>query len=188
MKSLDDEKIIGLFFERSEQAITELSKKYGGVFLNVAMNVLGSRPDADECVNDAYLGLWNAIPPARPDPLLAFACRIVRNKALDRFRSKGFRSRRTGCEECIDELENYLSAGDNAEDGIDEKLLSDSIDSFLDLRNEIDRMIFVRRFFYLDTCRDIAKASGLSSGAVRTRLSRIRADLKAYLTERGIEI
>ena len=188
MKSLDDEMIVALFFERSEQAIAELSKKYGAVFLSVAMNILGSRSDADDCVNDAYLGLWNAIPPARPDPLLAFACRIVRNKALDRFRSKGFRSRRTGCEECIDELENYLSSDPGVDDGIDEKLLSDSIDGFLDQRNELDRMIFVRRFFYLDTCRDIAKASGLSCGAIRTRLSRIRADLKAYLTERGIEI
>ncbi|MBR0155907.1 MAG: sigma-70 family RNA polymerase sigma factor [Clostridia bacterium] len=185
---MDDEKIIDLFFERSEQAITEISKKYGGVFMNVAMNVLGNRSDADECLNDAYLGLWNAIPPARPNPLLAFACRIVRNKSLDRYRSKGFRSERTGCEECIDELENYLSSGESIENEIGEKRLSDCINSFLDLRNEVDRMIFVRRFFYMDTCRDIAKASGLSSGAVRTRLSRIKADLKSYLDEKGIEI
>ena len=188
MKDLEDESIIALFFERSDQAITELSNKYGRLFMKIAMNALGSRADAEECVNDAYLGIWNAIPPAKPKPLSAFACRIVRNKAVDRYYSKGFRHSQNGLEECIDELEGFLTAEGSVEEGADERLLSGYIDEFLSTRNEIDRMIFVRRFWYMDACRDIAKASGLSQGAVRTRLSRIKADLKKFLTEKGIEI
>ena len=91
---MDDERIIELFFERSEQAITEVSQKYGRLMTKVAMNALGSLPDAEECVNDAYLGLWNSIPPARPNPLIAFACRIVRNIAINRYHSKSFEHRR----------------------------------------------------------------------------------------------
>lgn len=185
---MEDERIIDLFFERSEQAIKELSDKYGRVLMKVAMNALGSVQDAEECVNDAYLGVWNAIPPARPKPLLAFVCRIARNISINRYYSKGFKHIRTGCEECIDELENLLGSSDSVENEVEERILSGYIDEFLQSRNEIDRMIFVRRFFYMDTCADIAKASHLSSGAVRTRLSRMKADLKKYLVKKGVEI
>lgn len=185
---MEDERIIDLYFERSEQAITELSDKYGRVMTKVAMNALGSMPDAEECVNDAYLGLWNAIPPARPNPLIAFACRIVRNISINRWHSKGFEHRRNNYEECLDELENLLGSGTSVEDEVDERLLGSYIDEFLSTRNEIDRMIFVRRFFYMDSCKDIAGMSGLSSGAVRTRLSRIKADLKPFLNDKGVTI
>ena len=185
---MDDERIIALFFERSEQAITEVSSKYGRIMTKVAMNALGSFPDAEECVNDAYLGLWNAIPPARPDPLIAFACRIVRNIAINRYHSKSFEHRRNGYEECLDELENLFGSGDSVENEVDEHLLSGYIDEFLRTRNELDRMIFVRRFFYMDTSPEIAERSGLSPVAVRTRLSRIKADLKPFLKEKGVLI
>ena len=185
---MEDERIIDLFFERSEQAITELSNKYGKVFMKVAMNALGSAPDAEECVNDAYLGLWNAIPPAKPNPLLPFACRIVRNKSIDRYNSKGFRHSQNGYEECLEELEAVLETKESVEDEVDGKLLSGYIDEFLSTRNEIDRMIFVRRFFYMDSCKEIANASGLSYNAVRTRLSRIKADLKPFLKEKEVTI
>ena len=183
---MDDERIVELFFERSEQAIAELSAKYGGVLQRIALNALGRSADAEECVNDAYLALWNAIPPARPKPLLAFAARIVRNKAVDRFRSRAFRQ--SGCTECFEELENWLGGGESPEDAIGERELSRLIDEFLRALPELDRMLFVRRYFYMDSCRDLAKTAGLSHGAVRTRLSRIRAGLRAYLTEMGVEI
>ena len=84
---MDDEKIIELFFARSEQAIAELAEKYGSVCGRVAENILGSRADAEECVNDAYLAVWNAVPPVRPDPLGAYVCRIARNLALKKYRA-----------------------------------------------------------------------------------------------------
>ena len=82
---MDDSKIIELFFERSEQAIIELSNKYGAICSKVADNILNNRLDSEECVNDAYLGVWNTIPPQRPNPLLSYVCRIVRNLALKKY-------------------------------------------------------------------------------------------------------
>ena len=82
---MDDSKIIELFYERSEQAIIELSKKYGTVCTKVAKNILNDVRDTEECVNDAYLGAWNTIPPQRPNPLLSYVCRIVRNLAIKKY-------------------------------------------------------------------------------------------------------
>ena len=82
---MDDEKIIELFFNRSEQAIEEVDKKYGKTCHNISYNILHNKLDAEECVNDAYLGAWNAIPPARPSPLLTYLCKIVRNLSLKRY-------------------------------------------------------------------------------------------------------
>ena len=79
---IDDEKIIEMFFERSEQGIRELDNKYGKICHNLSYNIVGNRQDAEECVNDAYLGAWNAIPPAQPNPLLTYLCKIVRNISL----------------------------------------------------------------------------------------------------------
>lgn len=183
---MDDESIIALFFERSEQAIKELSQKYGKLMHSVAMNALGSYPDAEECVNDAYLGLWNAIPPARPKPLAAFACRIVRNISINRYHSKAFEHRRNGYEECLDEFENLFGSRESVEEEMDERLLAGYIDEFLETRSELDRLIFVRRFFYMDTSPQIAEQTGLTSVAVRSRLSRIKADLKPFLHEKGV--
>ena len=93
---MDDSKIIDLFFERSEDAIVVLSKKYGSVFMQVSMNILNNRKDAEECINDSYLGVWNAIPPKKPNPLLSFVCRIVRNISINRYNDvccKGWLSR-----------------------------------------------------------------------------------------------
>ncbi len=185
---MDDERIIELFFERSEQAISALSEKYGRLLMKVSMNALGTRRDAEECVNDAYLGCWNAIPPARPKPLVSFVCRIVRNISINRAASKGFRQWKSNYEGCLEELEYLIPGGNDVEQSMDEKQLSACIDEFLHKQNEISRMIFVRRFYFMDSCEDIAEASGLSSGAVRTRLSRVKADLKTFLERKGWEV
>ncbi len=182
---MTDEAIVELFFERSEQAIAALSEKYGGVLMKTAMNVLGDKRDAEECVNDAYMAIWNAIPPNRPDRLLPYAARIVRNKAISRFRGSKAK-RRSGYEVCIDELENLLSRDDSPEEYAEGRILTAYIEEFLDGRSELDRMIFVRRFWFMDSCGDIAGYAGMRPGAVRTRLSRIRNDLKAFLNGKGV--
>ena len=82
---MDDKQIIRLFFERSEQAITELSQKYGALYLQLADNILNDHQDAEECVNDTYLGAWNSIPPQRPNHLAAYLGKITRNLALNRY-------------------------------------------------------------------------------------------------------
>lgn len=183
---MEDDEIIKLFIERSEQGIVELSSKYGRVLMKVAMNALGNVQDAEECVNDAYLGLWRAIPPARPNPLLSYACKVVRNISIDRYNRKDYRRLQTGYEACLDDLEGVLVSDDNVEDMINEKQLASYIDCFLNQRNETDQLVFVRRFFFMDSCKDIAIITGFSNAAIRKRLQRIKADLKRFLEEREV--
>ena len=103
VSSLDDRKIIELFFERSEQAIIELSNKYGSVCSKVAFNILNNMQDTEECVNDAYLGTWNTIPPQKPDPLLSYVCRIVRNLALKKYHENTAQKRNSFYDVALDE-------------------------------------------------------------------------------------
>lgn len=183
---MDDSKIIDLFFERSEDAIVELSDKYGSVCMKVAMNLLDNRMDAEECVNDAYLGVWNTIPPQRPNPLAAFVCRIVRNISINRYKQNAADKRKGNYALCIEELESCVASRDSVEEEIAESELSSCIDEFLDTLSKVNRMIFVRRFWYMDAYEDIAKSSGLKEGNIRVRLSRIKTNLKLFLEKRGV--
>ena len=103
---IDDRKIIALFFERNEQAIKELSEKYGAVFTKVAYNILNNRQDAEECINEAYLAAWNTIPPHNPNPLLSYVCRIVRNLAIKKYHANTAAKRNSIYDAALDELEN----------------------------------------------------------------------------------
>ena len=185
---MEDGRIIQLFFERSDDAIHELSKKYGGICLNVAKNILNNYEDAEECVNDAYLGVWNTIPPETPKYLLGFVCRIVRNISINRYKHNRAVKRKGNYDLCVEEWKDYIASGKTIEDEVSEEELSAYIDEFLDSLSKTNRMIFVRRFWYLDSYEDIARVSGLNEGAVRTRLSRTKAGLKKYLEKKGVVI
>lgn len=182
---MDDEKIIELFFERSEKAISELSSKYGGIVMKIAKNVLHNRQEAEECVNDTYFGVWNAIPPQRPNSLLSFVCRIARNISLNRYEYNSSQ-KRGGVSVCFDELSECIAHGETVESRYDADELSRLIDGYLDTLDKTNRMIFVRRYWYMDAYEDIASAAGLGEGAVRTRLSRLRKKLKEFLESRGV--
>lgn len=183
---MEDSKIIELFFERSERAIVELSEKYGSVCMKIAFNILGNREDSEECVNDSYFGIWNAIPPEKPNPLLAYLLRIVKNLSIKRCKYNSAQKRAYIFTECFDDFDWCISAGDLTEEEFDTKQLSAYIDEFLDSINQTNRMLFVRRYWYMDSFEDIAAASGMNEAAVRKRLSRIRTDLKSFLRERGV--
>lgn len=185
---MDDSAIITLFFERSEKAIAELSSKYGGRIFNTAFNILQNRQDAEECANDTYLGVWNAIPPQRPNSLLAFVCRIARNISVNRYKHDSAKKRGGGYDLCLDELAECVSSSDNVESQYAAKELAALLDEFLDTLGKTNRMIFVRRYWYLDTFESIAKYFGLHESAVRMRLSRIRGRLKEFLKQRGVEL
>lgn len=185
---MEDSEIIDLFFERSENAIVQLSDKYGSVFMKESMNLVNNRADAEECVNDAYLSVWNAIPPQKPESLLAFVCRIVRNLSINRYNRNNARKRKGNYDLCIEELEKCIASQKSIDDEISEAELSSCIDKFLSSLNEEDQMIFVRRFWYLDAYEDISKASGIKEGTVRVRMSRIKARLKVFLEKRGVVI
>lgn len=183
---MEDSKIIELFFERSERAIVELSEKYGSVCMKIAFNVLGSREDSEECVNDSYLGMWNAIPPEKPNPLLAYLLRIVKNLSIKRSQYNSAQKRSNIFTACFDDFDWCISDGDLTESEFDARQISCYIDEFLDSINQTNRMLFVRRYWYMDSFEDIAATAGMNEAAVRKRLSRIRADLKNFLKERGV--
>lgn len=183
---LSDEKIIELFFERDEKAIDELQTKYGKLCFSVAMNILGVREDAEECVNDAYLGAWNSIPPNRPNALSAFLVKITRNLSLKKLRFKTAEKRRGGeCALSFDELSECIPDGCDVSESIEESEASKCVSDFLRGISETDRRIFICRYFYCDTIEEIAKRFGFGESRVKMRLSRTREKLRKYLTERG---
>lgn len=183
---MNDERIIELFFERSEQAIKELDNKYGKTFHKVSLNILNNEQDAEECVNDAYLGAWNAIPPAKPNPLVTFVCKIVRNISLKRYEKNTAQKRNSFYDIAIAELDECLASQTTIEDEIEERELTRIIESFLDSLSKENRVIFLRRYWFSDSYADIAKQVGLTEKNVSVRLSRIRNELRKYLTERGV--
>ena len=120
---MDDIKIIDLFFARSELAIEALDGKYGATCHNLSRSILKDQQDAEECVNDAYLGVWNAIPPHRPNPLSVFVCKIVRNISIMRYRANTALKRNSNYDLTMEELENCLSSSVSVEDSLEEKVL-----------------------------------------------------------------
>lgn len=180
-----DEEIIELFFTRSEDAIKELKTKYGKICLQTSYNILDNYFDAEECVNDSYLGAWNAIPPTRPDPLLTYILKIVRNVSLTRYQKNHAQKRNSSYDVAVEELEEFLVSPDSVEGKMELKELTGTIESFLDSLNELNRVIFVRRYWYYDNYMQIAKKVGLSEKNVSVRLTRLRKQLKDYLEERG---
>ena len=183
---MEDERIIELFFERSEQAIGELDDKYGKVFHSLSFRILSNHQDAEECVNDAYLATWNAIPPAKPHPLLAFVCKIVRNISLKRYEKNTAAKRNSYYDVAMEELEDCLASSITIEKEIAECELTEIIESFLDSLPKENRVIFLRRYWFSDTYADIAKQVGLTEKNVSVRLTRIRKQLREYLMEREV--
>lgn len=185
---MEDRKIIELFFARSEQAIMELSEKYGSICSKVAFNVLNNTQDAEECVNDAYLGTWNTIPPQNPDPLLTYVCRIVRNLAIKKYHKNTAAKRNSIYDVALDELENCFPSSASVEDALDAMELARIIDGFLATLDEENQMMFVRRYWYSDSISDIAKRFRISNNSVSVRLLRTREKLKAHLKKEGVAI
>ncbi len=183
-----DEEIIALFFERSEVGLTELDTKYSKVCHKLSFGILNNRADAEECVNDAYLGVWNSIPPTNPNPLLTYVCKIVRNVSLKRYNSNIAKKRNSVYDVAISELEAYLSSPNTIEAELEVKELARIIENFLDTLSVENRVIFLRRYWFSDTYKDIALRVDLSEKNISVRLSRIRGQMKQYLIEREVLI
>ena len=183
---MNDERIIELFFERSEQAIKELDGKYGKIFHSLSFKILNNYQDAEECVNDSYLGTWDAIPPAKPNPLFAFVCKIVRNISLKRYEQNTAIKRNSYYDVAMEELEDCLASTTTIEEEFAERELTAVIESFLGSLSKENRVIFLRRYWFSDTYADIAKQVGLTENNVSVRLTRIRKELREYLLEREV--
>ena len=183
---MTDTEIINLFFERSEQAITELARKHGNAVARVARNILGNEQDTEECVNDTYLGTWKAIPPNRPSPLRTFVCKIARNLAAAKYHANTAKKRNSRYDAALDELEGCLAAGGSVEEAYDAKELSEAINAFLSSLSYTDRFLFVRRYWYSDSMQDIAAMIGSTANSVAVRLYRLREKLRHYLIREGL--
>ena len=183
---IEDEKIIELFFERSEQGIRELDIKYGKVCHKLSYNIVNSRQDAEECVNDAYLGTWNAIPPEKPNPLLTYICKIVRNISLKSYYRKEAAKRNSTYTIAMEEIEACIADPNTVEAEIEARELARIIGDFLDTLTLENRVIFMRRYWFADSYKDIAEFVGLTEKNVSVRLTRIREKMKQYLSEREV--
>ena len=185
---MDDSKIIELFFMRRENAIAELSEKYGSVCLHIAKNILNSDEDAEECVNDTYLAVWNSIPPQKPESLPGYICRIVRNIAVTRYYEKNAMKRNSAYDIALDEIENQIPAASSVEEEAEANEVSALIGKFLETLSEKDRIMFVRRYYYADPVSEIAALFKTRDNYVSVRLARIRKALKKYLTKEGVSV
>lgn len=185
-KRMEDEKIIALFFARSEQAIQELDKKYGQRCHTVSYNILNNRQDAEECVNDAYFGAWKAMPPAKPNPLLTYLLKIVRNLSLKCYWQKGAAKRNSNYTIALQEIEACVAAPNAVEDVIEARELAHILEGFLDTLTKENRVIFLRRYWFSDSYQDIAELVGLSEKTVSVRLTRMRQKMRQYLLESGV--
>lgn len=181
---MEDVQILQLLWERAESAIEALSAKFGKRLNTTAMNILDDSQDAEEAVNDTYLALWNAIPPARPDPLCAYVYRVGRNIALKHLRSRTAQKRNNRYDLCLDELSEILPGG-TAEELLDARELGRCIDRFLDTLDDTNRSIFLRRYWFGDDLEPLAVQFHFSVNTLSVRLHRIREKLKNYLIKEG---
>lgn len=181
---MEDAEIVGLFFQRSEQAIPETAAKYQRLIFQISRNILENAQDAEECVNDTYLCLWNAIPPHRPNPLLAFVCRIARNVSLNRYRHNHAQRRDESGNLPLEELGDCL-ATPSAEEAWSAQALGQALDRFLDTLDGKSRVMFLRRYWFSDSVSWIARQMGMTENHVSVQLYRLRRRLKQYLEQEG---
>ena len=184
---MEDREIIALYWQRLEQAIEETAKKYGAYCRTIAMGILRSGEDAEECLNDTWLGAWNAIPPQQPACLRLFLGRIARNAALDRYAYCRAEKRGGNLEAALEELGACVSGG-TLEADFDLQLLGDAISAYLRSVKPRQRQVFLRRYWYGDTLEEIGRRFGLSPGAVKSMLHRTRRGLRDYLIQEGFTL
>lgn len=184
---MKDREIIELYWARQESAISATAEKYGGYCHVIALNILNNYPDAEECVNDTFLGAWNSIPPQRPENLSVYLGKITRNLALNRYKRNSAVKRGSGqLEIALSELENCIPDQTCVDKTVEEKLLAAAINRFLHTQSKIKRNIFVRRYWYLYSIKEIADAYEMSESKVKSVLFRMRYELKEHLVKEEV--
>ena len=180
--------IVSLYWARDEQAITETDIKYGEMCMKISMNTLKNIEDAQENVNDTYFTAWNVIPPNRPMLLGSFIAKITRNLSLKRFAYSNARKRKPKSLVDFDLLSESLTCETNVEQGFEAQLLAESISRFLKEQGYEERLIFLRKYWYLDSIKDIAERYNMSVGTIKSTLFRMRNKLKEHLISEGIAL
>lgn len=184
---MKDLEIIELYFSRDEEAIKQTDMKYGKLCHSIANNILNNEQDSEECVNDTYVGVWNAIPPVRPNNLMAFVCKITRNLSLKRLEAQARQKRSQAILVSFDELAEILS-DESITDGVSDENIGSLISDFLQNEKEDVRNVFIRKYFFFDSIGDIAKRYAFTESKVKNMLYHTRMKLKDFLIKEGIEI
>ena len=185
---MEDKQIVELYFARSETAIAETDKKYGRYFYSIAYNILRSNEDAEECVNDTYVKAWDIMPPQKPNRLMAFLGRITRNISLNRYDHELAAKRHAESEAIFSEVAEFIPAPDSESHISEEIALRDAINGFLASLSERTRTVFVQRYWYMCSVKEISQSVGITETNVKVILHRTRADFKAYLEKEGITV
>lgn len=182
---MEDAKIIELYNKRSEQAIAETDYKFGAMLFRIAMNVLSSREDSEETVNDTYEKAWNNIPPQAPHSLGAWLGKITRNLSISRWR-KSKAQKRNGMEIMLSELEECIPSAVDTEEESESKEITAAINKWLEKQKKEDRIIFVKRYWYGDSVAELSQKTKIAENKLSSRLFRLRQSLKNFLEKEGI--
>ena len=184
---MEDNKIVDLYWERSENAIAETDKKYRNYCYYIAFHILHNQEDSDECVNDTYLNAWNAMPTQRPNRLSAFIGKITRNLSLNCWEKNSAEKRGFGqVALALDELQECISSGDNTEQITNDLVVTNVVNEFVASLSTEKRIIFMRRYWYLNSIAEIAEGLSISESKVKMTLSRTRKELRKDLEKEGI--
>ena len=183
---MDDNQIVTLFLSRNEQALSETAEKYGAYCRTIAFNILANEEDTEECVNDTYMAAWNSIPPYTPNNLKTYLGKLTRNISIDRWRShKTARNGRGETAIALDELSECIPSSNYTEQAVEDSEFMDVYTRFLDSLSPETRVVFLRRYWYVDSVSDIAKRYGYTEGKVKSILHRTRKKLQNHLKKGG---
>lgn len=182
---MEDLEIIELYNHRDEKAISETDKKYSSYLYVIAKNILNDHKDSRECVNDTYLRAWNTIPPNCPPKLAYYLGRITRGLSIDRLRSRTSRKRLSGYCVSMDELGECFASFEDVQADIELEMLSQALTAYLSGLDEQKRSVFIRRYYFCDSIKEISRRMELSESAIKSMLKRVRDNLKSYLEGQG---
>jgi RNA polymerase sigma-70 factor (ECF subfamily) len=183
---MDDARIIELYWQRDERAVSESRAKYGGLLMRIAVNILQNAEDGEECVSDTYIRAWDTMPPQRPHSLAAYLGRIVRNLSVNRWHTLRAQKRGGGAELLLSELEECAPANASAEQEAERAELTAAIDRWLRSLSRSDRALFLRRYWYGDAVNMLAEECGVTPRALASRLYRLRQGLRRELEKEEI--
>lgn len=185
---MEDEQIIKWYLERNEKALEETQNKYGPYCFCIAKNILTVWEDAEECVNDTWNLSWNKILPIIPVSLKAFLGKLVRDRAISQYRANHAKKRYRGMEVIFDELEECIPSDFDVEEHFDNLLLSELINHWLGELPKEDRVLFIKRYYYGEAVKQLAKLTGCTGNQMAQRMMKLRKELKTFLSEEGVNI
>ena len=186
--SVKETEILDLYFERNEKALEETQSAFGSIVMKISRNILKDECDSEENTNDTYISLWNSIPPARPESLIAYISKVARNLALNKLQKRNAQKRSADTSSLsLDELDECTPSSLSVEEDTDARLLSQTISAFLRGEKEEARNIFLRRYFFCDSVKDISELLEISESKVKSSLMRTRNKLREYLLKEGFE-